>query len=108
VPPATWDAGPRRRHDRSVHLARPTALDHRAKPDIVAPGIGIESLSTPGSTLCDRGGICFQERPRQFSYLSLSGTSMSAPVVSGTVALMLQANLTLTPNAVKAILQHNR
>ena len=31
---------------------------------------------------------------------------MAAPVVSGTVALMLQANPALTPNAVKAILQY--
>src|SRR5437764_7761654 len=39
-------------------------------------------------------------------YLSLTGTRMSTPVVSGTVALMLQANPSLTPNAVKAILQY--
>ena len=31
---------------------------------------------------------------------------MAAPVVSGTVALMLQANPSLTPNMVKAILQY--
>src|SRR6185295_15892434 len=40
------------------------------------------------------------------AYLSLSGTSMAAPVVSGTVALMLQANPHLTPNLVKALLQY--
>ena len=48
------------------------------------------------------GKIALGSKP----YLSLSGTSMAAPVVSGTVALMLQANPNLTPNLVKALLQY--
>ena len=37
----------------------------------------------------------------------LSGTSMAAPVFSGTVALMFQVNPNLTPNLVKAILMYS-
>jgi serine protease AprX len=87
----------------------PTAIDRRAKPDIVAPGIGIESLSNPDSSLYSSASayLLAGTRPAPaLPYLSLSGTSMSAPVVSGTVALMLQADPTLTPNQVKAILQY--
>ncbi len=87
----------------------PTAIDYRAKPDLVAPGVGIESLSNPGSTLYATSAAYLLAGTTlipQLPYLSLSGTSMSAPVVSGTVALMLQANPNLTPNIVKAILQY--
>ncbi len=89
--------------------AGPTYIDYAAKPDIAAPGVGTVSLAAPGSTfyitksaylLAGKLGLGYMP------YLSLSGTSMAAPVVSGTVALMLQANPNLTPNLIKAILQY--
>jgi serine protease AprX len=86
----------------------PTAVDYSAKPDLVAPGVGIESLSDPGSSLYQVGApylLSGTVATSYLPYLSLNGTSMSAPVVTGTVALMMQANPALTPNQVKAILQ---
>jgi serine protease AprX len=87
----------------------PTAVDYAAKPDVVAPGVGIESLSDPRSAFYTTKSPYLLSGTAQTSYLpylSLSGTSMAAPVVSGTVALMVQANPALTPNQVKAILQY--
>jgi serine protease AprX len=85
----------------------PTYLDWGAKPDLVAPGVGTVSLSAPGSNFYNtRPTALVPGRDGSLEYLSLSGTSMAAPVVSGVVAQMLQVNPTLTPNAVKAILEY--
>ncbi|HEY6211131.1 MAG TPA: S8 family peptidase, partial [Vicinamibacterales bacterium] len=87
----------------------PTFIDYNAKPDLVAPGVGTVSLAVPGSTFYATktsyllaGKLSLGYKP----YLTLSGTSMAAPVVSGSIALMLQANPNLTPNLIKAILQY--
>lgn len=94
----------------------PTMIDHFAKPDIVAPGNLIISLynvsltlprqypsnEIPRSLYQTNGGSM-----RSSTYYRLSGTSMATPMVSGTVALMLQQNPSLTPDQVKARLMRD-
>ena len=56
--------------------SRGPTLDRIRKPDLIAPGVDIMSLSNK-----NLGG-----------YTSLSGTSMSAPMISGAAALLLNEN----------------
>ena len=82
----------------------PTWYDGGAKPDLVAPGHGLVAAAAKSSSLyTDNPSLRVGD-----AYLRLSGTSMAAGVVSGTVALILEASRaayptsSLAPNAVKA------
>lgn len=88
-------------------------VDNLVKPDLVAPGNRlIGALATDNLGLvASRLSLEFPQLVMQTStggrgLMRASGTSFSAPVVSGAVALMLQVNPGLTPPLVKAILQY--
>ncbi len=108
---ATDDMGTLSRSDDVVAAFSsrgPSAIDETPKPDLVAPGVGVVSAADPASTLYFnhwRARVWGTGRAESQPYLRLSGTSMAAPIVTGMIALMLQAAPQLTPNAVKAILQ---
>jgi serine protease AprX len=68
------------------------------RPDVVAPGVGVVSLRVPGSVIDDS----YPEARISDTLFRGNGTSQSAAVVSGLVALMVQANPALTPNEIKA------
>ncbi|MGB1480039.1 MAG: S8 family peptidase [Flavobacteriales bacterium] len=80
-------------------------LDERLKPNVSAPGVSVES-----SLSSFRDGSYNVTSTAEFDgttyeFAKLSGTSMSSPATAGVVALMLEANPTLTPGDVRAILE---
>lgn len=90
----------------------PTA-NNQMKPDIAAPGMTIASSVNSFDVSYSSGGGNYASSVYQYVwpvnnktyyYAEASGTSMSAPMMSGIVALMLEAHPMLTPNQLKSVL----
>jgi subtilisin family serine protease len=87
--------------------SRGPTTDDRTKPDITAPGYyvgGPASYLTPFASnyITDT----FWVNNKRYDWIMSSGTSFSAPLVTGAVALMLEQNPLLTPNKIKNILKN--
>jgi serine protease AprX len=90
----------------------PTLIDYVAKPDLVAPGVGIVAARAPGSWLDTNFHSLVlkigeykndtKNATKDGAYVRLSGTSMAAPLVSAAAAQMIQKDPTLNPATVKA------
>jgi serine protease AprX len=80
-----------------------TTEDGFAKPDLVAPGKNIISIvpKSKNKIWKDHASNRIGEKAANEYYMRVSGTSFSAPVVSGAIALLLQNEPDLTPDQVK-------
>ena len=87
--------------------SRGVAGDPVLHPTITAPGVDIASArATTGIVINAFFAVDLVDLGADaVSYAAASGTSMATPHVSGAVALMLEANPTLTPDQVKAALE---
>ena len=81
-------------------------LDGRNKPEISAPGVNVvSSISSYADGLSNYNAVYYAlSSGRRYIWSRMSGTSMSSPAVTGIVALMLQANPTLTVDEIREIL----
>src|SRR5229473_1005075 len=86
--------------------SRGVTEDGFAKPDLVAPGRKI--VSTLAAGINGQGVSLAAEFPERISadrqHISLSGTSMAAPMVTGAIALVLGRHPNLTPAQLKQLL----
>jgi serine protease AprX len=81
--------------------SRGVTRDGFTKPEVLAPGAGLVSALAPASVIAEQCPECLVGD----RYLRLGGTSMSAAVVSGASALLIDKHPDWSPNQVKGALQ---
>lgn len=91
--------------------SRGPMADGRISPDITAPGLTLQTAISSFDTRYTPTGLNKQQvvsstnfNSKTYYYAEFTGTSASAPMASGIVALMLQANPRLTPQQVKTMI----
>ena len=77
--------------------SRGPTVAKRIKPDIVAPGVAVHSLKSNTNYKPTSKSVASKEK----NYTVQSGTSMSTPVISGAIALLLQKKPNISPEGVK-------
>lgn len=88
-------------YEIASYSSRGPTIDNLMKPDVVCTGTNIISLRSPNSTIDKQN----KSARVGTNYISLSGTSMATPICAGIIALMFEANNSLSPNEVKEILK---
>lgn len=106
------------------YLARSSSvgptLKETVKPDVCAPGVNIvsamnffindntyDALAAWDMSALDTDMADFGSVVGYYHVMAQTGTSMSAPAVTGTIALWMQADPTLTTDRIKDIIAHS-
>lgn len=76
------------------------SLPSRPKPELSAPGKGVFSVYSSTSTPPAPGALLATDG----THVLFSGTSMSTPMVTGSIALLLERRSDLTPEQVRTVL----
>lgn len=89
-----------------------TDIYGRTYPDVVAPGFTIISSVNNydhNTTVSGKSSLASQVSKfgdsRKYHWGDMAGTSMAAPVATGTIALWLQADPSLTPTEIRSIMK---
>lgn len=87
------------------------AADDRIKPDLTAPGnVVVAAVNSYDNMYKHNSSNVVDElehEGRTYYFAAFEGTSMSAPMVTGLIALMLEVNPLLDPETAKSLLQES-
>ncbi len=106
----TWNSDDGPESDLNVMIGRSSPFssqgptrDQRQNPELSAPGQYLTAALATNSAMSFESDRTLNSK----RLLTIEGTSMSAPMVTGAVALLLQKKPTLTSNAIRTLLMNS-